>query len=352
MKKIRLMLPIICASMLLQMNGVKATTYEEYGEIIEKLEDEKSTKEEEKKKVEEKRDNIIKEKEEVEAEISKYQNNIERLNNGISEAQSGKIWEGEDEESTKRYQALLQSNYILNPKISEKDIEEIGDLQKEIERYKNQMNNKKSYEYITGLMKEYGEGKEKEYQNHINILQVKSIKYSSDISGYDTIIEKADSEIEELRSEIGEKKEERIRLRADSNEMDIDMVWPCPHTTRISSGYGYRSGKSTNYVGTTRHDGIDISASGIYGTSAIAASAGIVEEAGWNSSMGNYVVVRHSLNVKTYYMHGSRLSVSKGDYVEEGEEVLKIGSTGASTGPHLHFAVMVNCSFDNPHNWV
>ena len=247
---------------------------------------------------------------------------------------------------------LLQSNYLLNVNISKEDLEEIKELQKEIEKSRTSKNYVESYDYLVEVMQNYNIKKQKEYQNHINLLQVKGLKYDKDIKNYNNIIDGLDEEIKEIREKIEDNKRERIQVRVDSEDTNIDMIWPCPHTRTVTSGFGYRSAASTNYVGSTNHGGIDISAAGIYGTSAVAASDGIVEKTGWDNSMGNYVIIRHSLNVKTYYMHGSKISVSIGDYVEAGDEVLKIGSTGASTGPHLHFGVMLNGIFVNPWNWL
>jgi murein DD-endopeptidase MepM/ murein hydrolase activator NlpD len=86
------------------------------------------------------------------------------------------------------------------------------------------------------------------------------------------------------------------------------------------------------------HRGIDIAAP--TGTPIYAAAAGVVEHAGWNSGgYGNMVEIRHPDGSMTRYAHASRIHVRSGDEVEQGAQIADIGSTGYSTGPHLHFEV-------------
>lgn len=98
------------------------------------------------------------------------------------------------------------------------------------------------------------------------------------------------------------------------------------------------------------HQGIDIGAS--KGSPIYAAAGGTVTEAGYNSSRGNYVVISHGSGVSTVYMHCSALYVSAGDSVSQGETIAAVGSTGISTGPHLHFGVIEDGSYVNPRNYV
>ena len=124
--------------------------------------------------------------------------------------------------------------------------------------------------------------------------------------------------------------------------------WPCPSSTRVTSDYGTRvspmSGASSN------HKGIDISAP--TGTSIVAAAAGEVVIATYSSSAGNYVMISHGGGVYTVYMHASSLLVSQGQSVKKGQTIAKVGSTGYSTGSHLHFGVRVNGSYVNPTKYV
>ena len=122
------------------------------------------------------------------------------------------------------------------------------------------------------------------------------------------------------------------------------FVWPLPGYTNASSAYGWR----THPIFGTRkfHAGEDIPAP--TGTAIIAAQSGTVTTAGWVSGYGNYTVISHGNGVMTAYGHQSAIYVSVGQTVSAGETIGAVGSTGNSTGPHLHFEVYVNGSTQNP----
>lgn len=126
------------------------------------------------------------------------------------------------------------------------------------------------------------------------------------------------------------------------------MTWPCPSSHRITSDYGPRvsptNGASSN------HKGIDIGAA--YGADIVAADSGTVIVATYSSSAGNYIILDHGNGVCTVYMHASALNVSKGMSVSKGQVIAKVGSTGYSTGNHLHFGVSVNGSYVSPWGYV
>ncbi len=116
----------------------------------------------------------------------------------------------------------------------------------------------------------------------------------------------------------------------------------------VSSGFGYRVHP---IYGTRRlHAGLDIS--GGSGTPIAAAKAGTVLSAGWRGGYGNAVVISHGGGITTLYAHQSRMNVSSGQQVGRGDIVGWVGSTGASTGPHLHFEVRVNGSAVNPRPYL
>ena len=125
------------------------------------------------------------------------------------------------------------------------------------------------------------------------------------------------------------------------------LVWPCPSYSRISSQYGYR----THPISGTRklHKGLDIAASS--GNPVIAAASGTVVKSYFSSSYGNYVVISHGGGMMTAYAHMTRRMVSAGQTVAAGQQVGTVGSTGNSTGPHLHFEVYVGGSTTNPMNY-
>lgn len=124
--------------------------------------------------------------------------------------------------------------------------------------------------------------------------------------------------------------------------------WPCPSSTRVTSDYGTRvspmSGASSN------HKGIDIGASS--GADIIAAADGTVTAASYSSAAGNYVMIDHGGGLYTVYMHASSLLVSPGQTVSAGDVIAKVGSTGISTGSHLHFGVSLNGSYVSPWSYL
>lgn len=134
--------------------------------------------------------------------------------------------------------------------------------------------------------------------------------------------------------------------------------WPAPGCIYISSGYGARWG--------TMHRGIDIGDAGIHGKAAVAAQSGTVIAVsnscthdypkdygcGCGGNYGNYVLISHDGTYSTRYAHLSSVSVSVGDYVSQGQTIGYIGSTGWSTGDHLHFEVYVNGAAQDPMNYV
>lgn len=126
------------------------------------------------------------------------------------------------------------------------------------------------------------------------------------------------------------------------------FVWPCPSSTRVTSDYGTRisptSGASSN------HKGIDIGAAG--GADIVAAADGTVKAATYSSAAGNYVMIDHGGGLYTVYMHASSLCVSQGQTVTAGQVVAKVGSTGISTGNHLHFGVSLNGSYVSPWSYL
>ena len=126
------------------------------------------------------------------------------------------------------------------------------------------------------------------------------------------------------------------------------MVWPCPSCHTITSEFGWRIHP---IYGTSKyHSGVDIGAS--YGATVIAADSGTVITAGWVSGYGNCIVISHGNGISTLYGHLSSIAVSSGQSVSRGQTIGYVGSTGNSTGPHLHWEVTVNGERQNPLNYA
>lgn len=123
------------------------------------------------------------------------------------------------------------------------------------------------------------------------------------------------------------------------------FAWPSNTTRLVTSPYGYRIHPVTRK--SRFHAGIDIGAA--YGTDILASQSGVVIVAGYNSGgYGNYVVINHGGGYTTLYAHCSSLLVSRGQNVSRGQVIAKCGSTGMSTGPHIHYEVQYNGKTTNP----
>ena len=122
------------------------------------------------------------------------------------------------------------------------------------------------------------------------------------------------------------------------------LAWPVPGYTKITSNYGMRVHPITGQY--KLHTGVDISAP--MGANFVAANDGIVTKAEYNTAYGKMVMIDHGGGISTLYAHGSEILVTVGQTVKKNEAILKVGSTGYSTGPHAHFEVRINGVVTNP----
>ena len=130
-----------------------------------------------------------------------------------------------------------------------------------------------------------------------------------------------------------------------SGKVSLGISLIKPVSGVISSRFGERSS-----IRSSTHTGLDIATS--RGTPISAAAAGTVTFSGYKGSYGKLVVITHSNGVQTYYGHCNKLYVSTGESVSQGQQIAEVGSTGNSTGPHLHFEIRVNGTAYNPQNYL
>lgn len=116
------------------------------------------------------------------------------------------------------------------------------------------------------------------------------------------------------------------------------FIWPVPSSKKVSSHFGKRKKK--------HHDGIDIPA--VTGTHIVASAGGSVTVSGFMRGYGRVIVIKHSGGHHTVYAHNSKNFVKKGQKVSQGEVIGRVGSTGRSTGPHLHFEIRRRNKVRNP----
>lgn len=152
--------------------------------------------------------------------------------------------------------------------------------------------------------------------------------------GFQERLELYENDIDELEKKILKATLENISQEYIGGE----LAWPTPGYTTITSGYGMRIHP---IFGVYRlHTGVDIGAP--LGSPTIAVNDGIVILASYSPSYGNYVMIDHGGGVVTLYAHASKICVEEGEKVKKGDLIMLVGSTGWSTGPHLHFEVRID----------
>lgn len=172
----------------------------------------------------------------------------------------------------------------------------------------------------------------------------------SDKNELESLKSALEAEENSLENELEEIAAEAARQAAmnSSDELSGAVIsngfWPVPGHSTISSPYGYRLHPVLNVQ--KMHTGIDIPAP--TGTPAVATDNGTVIFSGTKGSYGNTVMIQHDDGKVSLYAHNSQLLVSVGQRVQKGQAVTKIGSTGRSTGPHLHFEIRINGKHTNP----
>lgn len=310
----------------------------------------------------------------VQEQIDLYNSQISSIESKISEIEAKKaVKENELEASKKAFLSRLRAMYIsgdnsvlsvlltaddfgdylyqdqllasvteYDNNVMEKlkdDINEIADLEKQAEEEKSEIESLKSS--VTSKQAELGN----------SMKQLNSV-----ISGLESDKSDLEDQLAEYADQV-DALEEKIQAEASKNQSSSgggtsnvvysggQFTWPCPGYYYISSNYGYRWGRL--------HKGVDIAGSNIYGKAIVAAADGVVSFSGYDSGgYGNYVMINHGNkdgnNYMTLYGHMSSIAASSGQYVSAGQTIGYVGSTGYSTGPHLHFEIRVNGTAQNP----
>ena len=197
------------------------------------------------------------------------------------------------------------------------------------------------------------------YETKIASAQGEIDQYNADIKAQEEHMARVEAEIRRKEEEARKAEEARRAEEAKKNQSsaggdstvkkgNTNFIWPCPASGRISSAFGDRS--SPTEGASTNHKGIDILAPS--GSSIVAAADGKVVISTYSYSAGNYIMIDHGGGLTTVYMHCSQLLVKEGETVKQGQTIAKVGSTGYSTGPHLHFGVRSGGSYVNPSGYV
>jgi murein DD-endopeptidase MepM/ murein hydrolase activator NlpD len=239
-----------------------------------------------------------------------------------------------DRKKLNEYQDTV--DYIENvEKQLEEDYATLEEIKKEVEQEKASVEQEKAS--VAALMKQR-ETELAGIEGNIDSAQSDADYYAAEIKAQEEII----AEIKRIEAE------KAAAGKQDNPYTGGVFTWPCPSSTRVTSDYGTRvspmGGASSN------HKGIDIGASG--GAAIVAAADGTVTTASYSSAAGNYVMIDHGGGLYTVYMHASALLVSPGQTVSAGQTIAQVGSTGISTGNHLHFGVSLNGSYVSPWSYL
>lgn len=214
--------------------------------------------------------------------------------------------------------------------------ERIGYLEGVLNKYKNSNENNESVEneIVTLSFVDDNESNNKNEDLNIKTMELNKNKLENELESL--IIENA--QIEKVLEQ------ETKKYLSDNDLEYIKGIWPLESYKDISSGFGQRIHPITKEV--KFHKGIDIPAPN--STDILASDSGIVIFSGIKNGYGNVVKIKHFDGKTTIYAHNSYNIVKEGDIIKKGEPIAKVGSTGDSTGNHLHFEVLLNDENINP----
>ena len=195
--------------------------------------------------------------------------------------------------------------------------------------------------------KEQQEAKKAEQQAKVAEAQALVEQINADVAEVNRQLDEESAAASEIQAEIAKKQKQLEEERKQNNiviSSETGYLWPLPGYYRLSSQFGYRIHPITGVAHS--HTGIDIPASG--GTPILAAKSGQVVTSAYHYSYGNYVVIDHGNGNSTLYAHMSSRAVSEGQMVTQGQVIGYVGTTGSSTGNHLHFEVRDNYTRVDP----
>ncbi len=238
---------------------------------------------------------------------------------------------------------FISNYYMISELVSadEKMLERISEQKEQLEFAKLELKRQKK-ELNTTV--EESENKAVSLENMRVISNSYIAQLSAEEAEYTNSIVEMQTEIKKVEAEILT----AARMNIGYDYVGGEMAWPVPGYTLITSPYGMRTHPITGVY--KLHTGTDISAP--MGTDFIAANDGVVAKAEYNYAYGNMVMINHGGGVSTLYAHGSQILVEVGQSVTRGEPVLKVGSTGYSTGPHAHFEVRINGQYTDPMPYI
>lgn len=237
------------------------------------------------------------------------------------------------------------SNYYLVSEVMQYSVELIKDAANQKQEIENIVQNLETQK--TEII-----AKRKEQQKISQVLTNTKTSREYYMSKLTDEEQKIQTQIEEYKTQMAEVEIEIRKLLGEKSFGEDyaggEMIWPIPGYTKITSQYGMRTHPITGLY--SLHTGTDVGAP--LGTNFVAAASGVVIKAEYNKYYGNMVLIDHGGGVQTLYAHGSEIVAKLGDLVSSGDVILKVGSTGYSTGPHAHFEIRINGETVNPLDYV
>lgn len=366
-----LLIGALCFGMTTQ---VRATEIDDTKQKAEELQKQKEAAESEQQSLATQLETIVSEMEDTKNQISQKEDELSQKEEELFEAQAQENDQYESMKKRIKYMYENGNTKFVDILCQSKDISEFlnnAEYISTISSYDREQ--LVAYQQIREKVQEQQNALEEEYAK-LEVLQndliekqtnVESLKASkeSEISSISGELEQTNQKLAELQAaaeEAARKQKEKEVAAAAAKKSNSGsaggsvisgngmFTHPCPGYSRISSTFGYRNaplaGASTN------HKGVDFAAA--IGTPIYAAADGTVTSAGYSGKAGNLIIINHGNGLLTYYMHCNTIFVSSGQKVSKGQNIGQVGTTGNSTGPHLHFQVMSNGTPVNPMNYL
>lgn len=325
----------------------------------------------EKKSVENQIQNLDKRIKELDSQIAEEQTEIEKTYELLKKRMRAVYIAG----STSQFEFLLSSKDIetlltrteLMRSVAKHDNALVDDLLKKIEKLEENRKElddkkqklteqKKQLEKTTAEIQLSVESLNKKEQEILDSMEdTKDIidSLNRDSAAYKEMMNNLEREQERIDRELQEEIEAlppEVTKPGGETEKPSDnkyLQWPVPNYNHITSEFGPRDAYGYKY-----HYGIDISGNGINGSKIVAAESGTVVKSRVDSAYGYYILINHGNGKLTRYCHCSKLVVKEGQYVRRGQKIAEVGSTGNSSGPHLHFEVYINNKRVNPRKYL
>lgn len=260
---------------------------------------------------------------------------------------------------------LVRTELLIS--IARHDNELVDDLVSKIEKIQKSQSELETQKQKLTEQKQALEKTMTELEENVNSLSKKESQIISSMENTKDIINSLDKSSEAYNVLMNDLEAERDRIDRElqkeieslpptvkppnggsgSSSNNKYLQWPVPGYNYISSEFGPRDKFGYKY-----HYGMDITGGNIYGKKIVAAESGTVVKSRVDSAFGYYILINHGNGKLTRYAHCSKLIVKEGQYVNRGQKIAEVGSTGNSTGPHLHFEVYINNKRENPRKYL